>query len=65
MNESIILATKNADFSELNKEIIQKINGPTKSLSVDSAEYEYNENLTSILSLGPLQLNRHRAQHGT
>ena len=29
LNESISLAPKNADVSELNKEILQKINGPT------------------------------------
>ena len=30
LNGSIILAPKNADVSELNKEILQKINRPTK-----------------------------------
>ena len=48
LNESLILALKNADVSELNKEILQKINGPTKVYwSVDSAEDI--EKLTSIL----------------
>ena len=51
LNESISLATKNADVSELNKEILQKINEPTKVyLSVDSAKDENNENLTFKVS---------------
>ena len=68
-NESIILAPKNVDVSEFKNEILQKINGPTKVyLSVDSAEDENNENLTSILpleflnSLSPNGLPPHRLQ---
>ena len=69
LNESIILAPKNIDVSELNNEILHKINGPTKIyLSVDSAEDENNENLTSVLpleflnSLSPNGLPPHRLQ---
>ena len=68
-NESIILGPKNAHVSELNKEILQKINRPTKVyLSVDSSEDENNENLTSILpleflnSLSPNGLPPHKLQ---
>ena len=69
MNESIILAPKNANVNELNKKILQKFNRPTKEyLNVDSAEDENNENLNWILSLGflnslsPNGLPQHKLQ---